>query len=194
MFLIRHGAHDLLGKVLCGRAPGVTLGAEGLSQASNLALRLKRERIAALFSSPLERARQTAAPVALALGLPVQLDDDLNELDFGAWSGRRFDELHGDPLWTQWNSERLSCRPPGGESFQEAQARVVGWLTRIAAAFSGRAVAAFSHADLIKAALAHALGLPLERHDRFEISPGAVSIVVAGDWGMKVHSMNEVLP
>jgi len=192
VFLIRHGAHPLLGRTLCGRAPGVGLGEDGRAQAESIAARLGAAGVQAVYSSPLERARETAGPLARRLGAAVQVEEDLDELDFGEWTGRSFESLEPEPLWGRWNAERLSCRPPGGESFQEAQARIARFLQRMAD--RGGVVAAVSHADMIKAALAHALGLPLERHDRFEISPGSVSVLVAGGWGMKVHSMNEVLP
>nr|WP_211113889.1 histidine phosphatase family protein [Azospirillum picis] len=203
--MIRHASHDRLGSVLCGRMAGVTLGDRGRAEADALAQRLSAQRLSAVLSSPLERAQETAAPIAARQGLAVTVDPALNEIDLGAWSGKRFEELHGDPAWELWNRARTHARPPaalpppagsptagsGGESMAEAQTRIAAALDRLRRANPGGRLALVSHADLIKAALAHALGLPLDFHSRFEISPASVSVVVAGDWGLKVHSINE---
>ena len=191
VFLVRHATHDRLNRVLCGRMPGVTLGAEGRDQAAALAACLRREPIAAVYASPLERARETAQPLAERLGLDVQVMDALNEIDVGVWSGRTFDDLSDDPLWNRWNTARSVTRPPGGETMLEAQARVVGGIGRLCAAHPEQSVALVSHGDVVKAALAYYLGLPLDAILRFEISPASVSTLVVGDWGAKVFSMNK---
>ncbi len=191
VFLVRHAAHDRLDRVLCGRMPGVALGAEGRAQAAAVAERLARERIAAVHASPLDRARETAAFVAGRLGLAVEVDGGLNEIDLGGWSGRGFEELRDDPHWRLWNTARSLTRPPGGETMLEAQVRIVGALERLCAAHPDEAIALVSHADLIKAALAHILGLPLDAIARFEIGPASVSCLVAGAWGAKVLGLNE---
>jgi broad specificity phosphatase PhoE len=192
MFLIRHGEHERLGRMLCGRMAGVRLGEAGLRQAAAVARRLGQQAVSAVYASPLERTRETAEPLAATLGVGVILDDDLIELDYGAWTGRSFEALQADPVWQGWNTARLQHRPPQGESMQQAQGRIVRWFERMLARHPQAGVAAVSHGDVIRAGLAHALGLPLERYDRFEISPGSLSVVVGGDWGMKVLSINEV--
>lgn len=193
--LIRHGSHDRLGSVLCGRMAGVTLSAQGRAEADLLADRLSGQRLTAVLSSPLERAVETATPIAERQGLPLTIEAALNELDLGAWSGKRFEELHGDPAWDLWNRARSHGRPtPGGtpgESMAEAQTRIAALLDRLRRANPGGTLALVSHGDIIKAALAHALGLPLDFHGRFEISPASRSVLIAGDWGLKVHSINE---
>ena len=193
--LIRHGSHDRLGSVLCGRMAGVTLSAQGRAEADTLADRLSGQRLAAVLSSPLERAIETATPIAERQSLPLTIDPTLNELDLGAWSGKRFEELHGDPAWDLWNRARSHGRPtPGdtpGESMAEAQTRIAALLVRLRRANPGGTLALVSHGDIIKAALAHAMGLPLDFYGRFEISPASRSVLIAGDWGLKVHSINE---
>jgi probable phosphoglycerate mutase len=193
VFLVRHGAHDQLGKRLCGRIDGVPLNAQGLDEAVAVARRLAGEQLAAVYSSPLERTRQTAEPIAAASGAPLTLDDDLLEIDFGAWSGKRFEELHSDPAWSLWNRARGVARPPGGESMAEVQARLGRWLERIRAQHPEEGVAAVTHSDAIKALIAQVVGFSMDQHDRLEVSPASVTTLVAGDWGMKVMSLNETI-
>jgi len=191
VFLVRHGSHDRLGRVLCGRMDGVTLSDVGRQESLAVAERLKGEGLAAVYSSPLERTRQTADPIAAAAGLPVRVDEALLEIDFGAWTGKAFEELRDDPEWACWNTARAVSRPPGGEAMVEVQARLRGWLDRTRAAHPEARIAAVTHADVIKALVAHILGFSLDQHDRLEISPGSVTALVAGDWGAKILSLNE---
>ena len=109
--LVRHGSHGLLDHVLCGRMEGVCLSDQGAAEARLIAPLLGP--VQALYASPIQRTRETAEPLAQALGLEPRIDDDLQELDFGAWTGKRFDELHGDPAWDRWNARRSLNRPPG---------------------------------------------------------------------------------
>jgi broad specificity phosphatase PhoE len=192
VYFVRHGSHDYLGKVLCGRDEQVRLNSVGLGEAEALASRLCGEGLDAVYASPLARTRETAAPIAAACGLDYKIDEGLIELDFGAWSGRPFAALAGDPDWDRWNDARDAARPPGGETMQEVQARVADFLARAQAGHAGGRVAAVAHGDVIKAAMSYALGLPINHLHRLEISPASVSVLVAGAWGMKVHSINEV--
>lgn len=190
-FLVRHAAHDRLGRVLCGRMPGVTLGREGRAQAGALAARLAGEGLAAVYASPLERAQETAIPLAARAGLAVETLPALNEIDFGSWAGQSFDALHGDPVWTGWNQARHVTRPPGGETALEAQSRVLRGLEALRARHGEARLALVSHADVIKLVIAHALGLGADAMHRVEIGPASVSAVVLGAWGAKVESLNE---
>ena len=171
---------------------GVTLGDAGLSEARRVAERLSDEGLAAVYTSPLERAVATAEPIAQAAGVELRVDEALHEIDFGDWNGAAFEDLEGDERWAAWNRERSTTRAPNGESMAEAQVRVVGWAERIGQAHPGQTVAAVSHGDIIKALIAHALNLSLDDLQRFEVSPASVSIIAAGAWGMKVHAVNEV--
>ncbi|HEY8381461.1 MAG TPA: histidine phosphatase family protein [Microvirga sp.] len=190
--LVRHAAHDRVGTVLCGRMPGVSLGNLGREQAARLAERFANENVASIQASPLERAQETAAPIAARLGCPVATCDGATEIEFGAWSGRTFEALNGDPLWSAWNGARAVSRPPGGETMLEAQARIVGALEQLRGAYRDRAVVLVSHSDVIKAALLYHLGLPIDAYPRFDIDPASVSTLVVGDWGAKVIRLNEV--
>ncbi|WP_375457567.1 histidine phosphatase family protein [uncultured Enterovirga sp.] len=191
VYLVRHAAHDRVGRVLCGRMPGVSLGAAGRSEAAALAARFVGEEIAAVMSSPLERARETAGPIAAALRLPVTTCQDLNEIDFGAWTGRAFADLDGDPAWADWNHHRAEGCPPGGEAMHVAQSRAVGAVQGWQGLFPGRAVVAVSHADVLKSVICSVLGLSLDRLHSFDVAPASVSALVLWAGGGKVLSVNE---
>lgn len=190
-YLVRHAAHDRVGTTLCGRMPGVTLGNEGRAQAERLAERLAFSGVRAVRSSPRERATETAAPIARRLRLDVEEDADLDEIDFGDWTGERFDALDPDPVWRRWNEARASTRPPGGETMGEAQTRAARALDR-AREIDGDVVMV-GHADVIKAAIMGVMGLSLDAHDRLEISPASVSRVALWPDGAKLMSLNEGL-
>lgn len=192
LFLLRHGAHDQVHEALCGRTKGVTLGAKGRGQAEALARRLSAMSLAAVYSSPIERTRETAAAVARPHGVEVRVEDALIELDFGDWTGKRFSDLDGRPDWRRWNEDRGRARAPDGESMLEAQTRMARWLDEVRERHPGQTIAAVSHGDVIKAAAAHALGLPLHFHDRFQISPGSMTTIVLHHAGLQVAAMNEV--
>ena len=192
VLLIRHGSHELLGRMLCGRMAGVRLSSQGRREAAALATALRRrDRVDAVYSSPLERTRETAEVLAEAFGTGVETDDDLNELDVGEWSGLGFEALQSDPRWTAWNRDRDQARAPGGETMLEAQVRMARCLVRLHLRHPDATVAAVGHADVIKTGLCWALGLPLAFHARFEVSPASVSRVLIGDAGAKVMNVNE---
>jgi probable phosphoglycerate mutase len=188
--LIRHGAHDLLGKRIAGRGPGVHLNEQGRAQVESLAERLEHLPIRAVYSSPLERARETALPLAARLGLPLQVSEEITELDFGDWNGQTFEELRGQPEWNLFNSYRSGTRIPNGELMLEAQARMVAWMGRARERHPDGCVALVGHGDPIKAAVAYSLGVPLDLFQRLEISPASVSVLLLSDWGPQVLCVN----
>jgi broad specificity phosphatase PhoE len=191
VFLVRHGVHDQLQGRLCGRTVGVLMGEAGLAQAEAAGRRLSREGVEAVQTSPLDRTRQTAERIADACGSPLTTEEALMEINFGDWNGRTFESLEPDPLWRAWNSARDTARPPRGETMLEVQARLAGWLERVVRS-GARAVAAVSHADVIKAAVGLATGLSMRFHDRFEISPGSITTLVIGEGFLKLHTLNEI--
>lgn len=191
-YLIRHAAHVHLDRLLSGRMPGAALSDDGRAQAARLGAQLAGERIDRVVASPLDRTRETAAAIGAACGVAVETSDGVIELDMGDWTGRAIAELHGEPEWTAWNETRSTARIPGGETMGEAQARIVRALGALAEEESGRTVVVVSHADMIKAAVAHVLGLSLDKLLRFDISPASVTRVVWGDWGARLVSLNEM--
>jgi probable phosphoglycerate mutase len=173
--------------------PGVSLGALGREQAGRLGRRFARESIASVQSSPLERASETAEPIAAGTGCSIEINEGIVEIEFGTWSGRSFKDLNGDPAWTSWNSARAVARPPGGETMLEAQSRIVHAMEALRGAYPEKAVVLVSHSDVIKAALLYHLGLPVDAYPRVEIEPASISTLVVGDWGAKVVRLNEVV-
>jgi broad specificity phosphatase PhoE len=194
-FLLRHAAHDNVGGYLAGRMPGVHLGEAGLAQAGRLGERMRHETIAAIHASPRERAQETAAAVASACDVQaIVTEPDLDEVDFGAaWSGKSFDALAGDESWRRWNQVRSFARTPGGESMLDVQSRAMRVIERLMAGSAGAALALVAHGDVIKSIVSYVLGLPVDAWARIEISPASVSTFVAGDWGAKLLTLNEVV-
>jgi broad specificity phosphatase PhoE len=193
ILLIRHAAHVELGRILSGRRRDVALSAEGLEQTEIVADLLSVEPLAAVYSSPRERAYYTARAIGEAHDLKVQIVDGLDEVDFGDWTGMRFDELEGDPAWSEWNEKRGSARPPHGESMAEAVERSWAALQAIAADHGGTTIACVSHCDIIRGLIASALGLPLDHMLRFDTDPASVSRLALGNWGARVMTINERL-
>ena len=193
ILLIRHASHIEFGRILSGRRRDVSLSREGLEQAEIVGDLLGVEPLAAIYSSPRERAWYTAREIAEPHGQKVRIADGLDEVDFGDWSGRTFAELEGDTLWTEWNEKRSRARPPGGESMGEAVKRAATTIEAIAADHDGETVAAVSHCDIIRGLIAHHLGLTLDNMLRFDVDPASVSRLIVGDWGARVHSVNERL-
>ena len=194
VFLVRHGAHDRLGRYLDGRSPGVHLSNDGLRQADRLAQRLAREPIRNVYSSPLERAQQTAVPVAKVLGLAVETQAALQEVDFGEWAGMTFEALKPLEAWQRWNSARSTARTPAGDNMRASQARLLDFIDTRRLAAPDEAFVIVSHADPLKAVLCYYLGLSLDDLSRFEIAPASLSRVDVEPWGARVTLLNETMP
>jgi probable phosphoglycerate mutase len=175
--LIRHATTDAVGKNLSGRTKGISLNAKGQLQAQQVSARLAHVPIDAIYSSPLERALETAAPIAAAHQLTLKTNFHFLELNFGDWTNRTFDALQHDPQFKLFNSFRSNTRIPGGETMLEAQARFITGMQQLCDAHAGQVVAIVSHADLIKAAITYYAGIHLDLFQRVEISPASVSIV-----------------
>ncbi|WP_244607032.1 histidine phosphatase family protein [Bosea sp. CS1GBMeth4] len=192
--LLRHAAHDDVGSFLAGRTPGILLGQAGRAQAGRLAERLKRERLAALYCSPRERTRQTADAIAAAGAAEApQVLDALDEIDFGGWSGKSFAELDADETWRAWNARRSEAVTPGGESFADVARRIVGTMERLAGRHAGAAIGLVTHADVIKAAVLHHLGLAADDWWRIEVSPASITRLVLAGHGAQLLGLNEVI-
>ena len=187
-YLVRHGACEGLGRTLWGRSGHVCLNEEGKAQAQRLAEYLKGVGLEAVYSSPLERARETAEAIARAASLEVKQSPAFNEVDFGEWSGKSFDALSHDERWRRFNTQRSVTRIPGGESFLEVQTRVVTEIERLSTRH--QRVAIVSHADVIKAAVGYVAGTPIDLLQRFEISPCSVSIIATGEHDTKLLTVN----
>ncbi|CAN7338569.1 MSMEG_4193 family putative phosphomutase [Arthrobacter sp. LjRoot78] len=181
VLLVRHGETPTTGTVLPGRAPGLHLSERGRAQAVRVAERLTGLGVDAIYSSPLERARETAEPTAASTGRDVNQDAGLIECDVGEWTGVALADLAVLPDWQTVQNSPSTFRFPNGESFAQMQARIVGALEVMRSAHAGGVVVCFSHADPIKAAVAHALGTQLDHFQRILISPGSVSVISYGE-------------
>jgi probable phosphomutase (TIGR03848 family) len=191
VLLVRHGQTPTTGKVLPGRARGLHLADEGRRQADIAAARIAElVRVDAVYSSPLERAKETAAPIAAGRSLKTIVERGLFECDFGDWTGRELAKLMKLPEWQTVQRAPSMFRFPNGESFTEMQTRMVSTLDRLRAAHPGGTIVCVSHADTIKAAVAHALGTHLDLFQRIVISPASISAIVWGTGGPAVLAVN----
>ncbi|NNN01799.1 MAG: phosphoglycerate mutase [Acidimicrobiaceae bacterium] len=179
VLLVRHAQTGTTGKVLPGRAPGLHLSERGIAQADGVARRiaeLTRQPVA-IYVSPLERARETAAPIAKTLKLRPIRDRGLLECDFGLWTGKQLSALQKKPEWRAVQHSPSTFRFPEGESFTEMQLRMWTTLERLAHRHRNRTIVVVSHADPIKAAVTYAQGVPLDLFQRTVISTCSVSAI-----------------
>lgn len=191
VLLVRHGQTPTTGTVLPGRAPGLHLSDIGRAQAEAVAGRIAAlGTVAAVYASPLERTRETAAPIAKACGRPVRRRSGLLECDFGAWTGRKLASLRKLPEWETVQRCPSQFTFPGGESFPAMQTRMVEAIGRITGDHPGSTVVAVSHADTVKAAVAAATGTPLDLFQRIVISPCSVSAILYTSTGPIVLAVN----
>ncbi len=189
--LVRHGQTPTTGKVLPGRAAGLHLADAGREQAQAAADRIAAlARVDAIYSSPLERARETAAPIGKARGLKVGVDKGLLECDFGDWTGGELKKLMKLPEWNTVQRAPSTFRFPGGESFTEMQGRMIGTIDRLRAAHDGGVVVCVSHADTIKAAVSHAMGTHIDMFQRIVISPCSITAIAYSSGGPVVLTVN----
>ena len=191
ILLIRHAETPTTGKVLPGRAAGLGLSEKGIVQAEARAADIAgKHQIAAIYSSPMERAQQTAAPIGVATRRKVRIHEGLNECDFGLWTGRSLKALHKLPAWRTVQRSPSNFRFPEGESFLEMQSRIAAALNELARAHRGKTIVAVSHADTIKAAVAHALGMHLDMFQRLAVSPASQTVIQLGAGAPVVVSVN----
>jgi len=191
VILVRHGQTTTTGSILPGRAPGLHLAETGRDQADRAAQRLAGlTGVTALYTSPLERTRETSAPIGKALGLRPKVNRGLLECDFGEWTGRKLSDLMKLPEWRTVQNTPSRFRFPGGESFVEMQARIVGAIDTLVRDHPGETIVLVSHADPIKAAVAHASGSHLDVFQRIVISPCSLTPILMGTGAPVVLSVN----
>jgi probable phosphoglycerate mutase len=191
LLLVRHAVTEATGKRLSGSAPGIHLSSKGEEQAARLAERIGPVRLAAVYASPLERCMETALPLATGQGLPVQPVPELQEVEYGQWTGRSIAQLVRTSLWKRVQQNPSATRFPGGESLPEVQRRSVAALEAIAARHPHRAVAVVTHADIIRLVLAHFAGVHLDLFQRLVVSPASVSAIALGDGLPRILRMND---
>ncbi len=182
LFLIRHATNDYVvqGR-LAGWTPGIHINAKGQREADALATRLNNVPIAAIYSSPLERAIDTAQAIAICQRLEVQVRHDLGEFRTGEWTGKLIKELEGTETWKKLQMSPAGVRLPGGESIDEVQKRMVDTIDLIIRSHPNQVVAVVSHADPLKAAIAHYLRMDLNHYQSIIINPASVSVFFFDD-------------
>jgi broad specificity phosphatase PhoE len=189
--LIRHATTHEIRQSAHGRSSDVHLSDEGRIQARRLADRLAKLPIHAVYSSPLERAHETAQLLAAKHRLEVRVRETLTELDYGEWSGLRYETLDEIPRWHVYNVYRTGTRPPGGELLVEAQMRMVAEVSRLAALHSAKLVALVSHGDPLKALIGHFAGIPIELLHRIELAPASISTLTLSSTGASLSRLND---
>jgi probable phosphomutase (TIGR03848 family) len=204
LVMVRHGLTPTTGKELPGRARGLHLSEEGKRQAEIAAERVAQllalwrhphgtpSLVGGVYSSPLERARETAAPIAKALGCNVSVERSLIECDYGEWTGKKLADLRKKAVWERLQRWPSGFRFPAGESFSQMQARVNDTVVGLCDKHQGQLVVAVSHADVIKAAVVRWLGAPLDMVQRITISPCSLTAAVFGDSGPRVLMVNQL--
>lgn len=196
LLLIRHGENDFVktGR-LAGRLPEVHLNKKGRQQAAELAEALGNLPIRAIYCSPLERARETAAPLAAQLGLEPQIRPGLIETDIGAWTGQKLKALRKLPEWKTVQAAPSRFRFPDGESFVECQARLVSEIEAIVKAHkSDEIIACVSHSDPIKLITAYYLGMPLDHFQRLGCDTASVTAFLLTEKGVLLSKLNQRPP
>lgn len=189
VLLIRHARTIAIDRWLCGRLLGITLSGVGVLEAEELGRTLGKScRLAAIYSSPL--ARDTALAIARYQHAHVHICDALNEIDFGAWTGKTFRELDADPRWHAFNRIRAGATIPGGELPHAAQQRIVTGIERLAEQHRGQTIALVSHADIVRFALLHYRPASLNRERELTIEPASVSAVNVSPDGVHVVFVN----
>jgi len=187
--LIRHGHCDPVGRYIAGRKSGIKLSETGSKQARQLVSRFNEIKVDAIYSSPLERAIETASPLAEQKRLKLNVAEELLEIDYGTWTGKSFEELSSEPLWKLYNTYRGRVRIPGGEMIPEVVSRMSALMEKLRRAYQGTVVLV-SHGDPIKSVIAHYIGAPLDFIMRLDVQPASISILSIDDYGARLMTLN----
>jgi probable phosphomutase (TIGR03848 family) len=191
LLLIRHAHTDAAGKRLTGWSRGVHLNARGREEAEALAERLEGIPVDAIYSSPLERCRETIAPLARRRRLPVAARRGLLEVDYGDWTGRTISQLRRTKLWRSVQHVPSMVRFPNGESFLEVQSRAVAELGRIAAEHPRGTVAVVTHADVLRLLIAHHAGMHTDHLQRLVVDPASITVVAVSEGTTRLLKVND---
>jgi broad specificity phosphatase PhoE len=191
LLLVRHATCEHMDKILLGRTVDSSLDARGLQQAAALARSIEPQEELLVVASPRRRAQQTAEAIAAETQAEIITSMDIDEVDFGHWSGCTFEQLAEDPSWRRWNEQRSVTATPAGERIADVKARVLRHLQRLRDAFPGRPIALVTHAEVIRAVVLHWLDAPIDGYHRLAISPASLTRVSIGDWGVRIDGINQ---
>jgi len=175
VLFVRHVEHVLQHEQLLGRTHDAPFTDSAYWQLTRLTRSLRHEAVAAVHSSPRRRAWETAEDIAGPHHIAVELRSELDELDFGDWSGRCFGELADDPQWQSWNAKRGESCPPHGESMRALQDRMLVYIAELAETYPRQTLICVTHAEPIRVLILHACGMELDEFARIEISPGSIT-------------------
>jgi broad specificity phosphatase PhoE len=173
--LVRHATCAQMGRVLLGRSVDSPLDERGEGQARVVAKRLLAFPDLVVESSPRRRARHTAGIIASQSDTVVRIAPEMDEVDFGSWSGQSFEELAGDPQWQRWNKYRGVSRTPAGECIRDVQTRALAHFRKLEHTFGDRTIAIVTHAEVIRSVMLLALPAPIDEYHRFEIGPASLT-------------------
>jgi broad specificity phosphatase PhoE len=191
ILLIRHGETDFVGKRLSGHLPGIHLNPTGKRQADDLAQNLRGAPIKAIYSSPLERALETALPLSQISGIPIKICQGLSEINFGTWQGKTIKQMHRLKLWKVVVEKPSEMQFPKGETFLEAKQRLVTVIDEINDAHAETdLVAVFSHSDSISLLVSHFLNMPLDDFHRVSIDTASISVLMLGKGQPTIRHLN----
>lgn len=191
LLLIRHARNDWVGKRLAGWSPGVHLNEEGHREAAALAERLEGYPIDAVYSSPLERALETARYITEPRGLEPRLLEAVGEVGYGSWTGKALEDLRDEPLWVTAMHNPSGVRFPGGESICDVQSRVVSSLEALRAEHEQGVIAVVAHGDVVRIAVAHYLGLHVDLFQRLVVSTASLTVLRLTSHGPRVLVLND---
>ncbi len=190
IYLVRHGQTDLLGKVLCGNLPGVHLNKIGKNQAQKTAEYLHSLPISAIYSSPLERATETATFFSHICNVDIKTEEFLREVNFGEFQGKDADFLHSQPIWQSFLNTPEEVVFPEGESVRNAQIRISKGLDEISRHHKEENVVCFAHCEILLLAVCACLNLPVNYMHRLTIHPASVTLVEWTEDEKKLLLMN----
>lgn len=191
LLLVRHGHTPTAGRILTGWQRGVHLTEHGREEAQALARRLEGVPVSAIYSSPLERCRETAAPLAAASGIAVRVHRGLIETGYGDWTGRSIRQLTRTRLWRTMQRSPSAIRFPGGETLRDVQARAIDAVETIVQTHPTGPVVVVTHADVVRLLLAHFAGMHLDLFERFVVDPASISVIAVHDGSPRVLRVND---
>ena len=194
LFVVRHGETEWVRERRFAGSRDIPLTAAGRDQCAAVARALASATVAAVYASPLERARASAEVIAKPHGLPVRIVPAFSEMTFGSWEGLTRDEARArDPeAWAQWRSAPHLLKLAGGETIAEVAARVTAGIEALQAAHDGQTVVLVSHGVVARVIVLGALGLGLDRLWTLDAAPAGITEIEYGPGWATVHRMNTV--
>jgi len=191
LVLVRHATCALMDDVLLGRSVDVPLDERGEGQARFVANRLVDVADLVVESSPRRRARHTAGIIAARRDTIVRIVPQMDEIDFGSWSGQSFAALASDPQWRRWNKYLAVTRTPAGDSIRDVQERALAHFRKLAQLFDVETIAIVTHASVIRSVVLLAMQLPIDEYRNLEVSPASLTRLTLQDAQLKLESLNE---